>query len=27
MIPYVNEYDTPECKTLAETAKKSIRTP
>jgi len=27
MIPYVNEYDTPECKSLAETAKKSIRTP
>ena len=27
MIEYVNEYDTPECKTLAETAKKSIRTP
>lgn len=27
MIPYVNEYDTPECKTLAETAKQSIRTP
>ncbi|RXA20140.1 4Fe-4S dicluster domain-containing protein [Methanosarcina sp. MSH10X1] len=27
MIPYVNEYDTPECNTLAETAKKSIRTP
>ncbi|HOW13232.1 ferredoxin:CoB-CoM heterodisulfide reductase subunit HdrC [Methanosarcina sp.] len=27
MIPYVNEYDTPDCKTLAETAKKSIRTP
>lgn len=27
MIPYVNEYDTPNCKTLAETAKKSIRTP
>ena len=27
MMPYVNEYDTPECKTLAETAKKSIRTP
>jgi heterodisulfide reductase subunit C len=27
MIEYVNEYDTPECRTLAETAKKSIRTP
>ncbi|MFZ2499866.1 ferredoxin:CoB-CoM heterodisulfide reductase subunit HdrC [Methanosarcina sp.] len=27
MIPYINEYDTPECKNLAETAKKSIRTP
>jgi heterodisulfide reductase subunit C len=27
MMPYVNEYDTPECKNLAETAKKSIRTP
>jgi len=27
MIQYVNEYDTPECNTLAETAKKSIRTP
>ncbi|HIH74772.1 MAG TPA: 4Fe-4S dicluster domain-containing protein [Methanosarcina sp.] len=27
MMPYVNEYDTPDCKTLAETAKKSIRTP
>jgi heterodisulfide reductase subunit C len=27
MIPYINEYDTPECKSLAETAKKSIRTP
>jgi heterodisulfide reductase subunit C len=27
MIEYVNEYDTPECETLAETAKKSIRTP
>lgn len=27
MIPYVNEYDTPDCKTLAETAKESIRTP
>lgn len=27
MIPYVNEYDTPNCNTLAETAKKSIRTP
>ncbi len=27
MISYVNEYDTPNCKTLAETAKKSIRTP
>ncbi len=27
MMPYVNEYDTPECNTLAETAKKSIRTP
>ncbi|MGB9929711.1 MAG: ferredoxin:CoB-CoM heterodisulfide reductase subunit HdrC [Methanosarcina sp.] len=27
MMPYINEYDTPECKTLAETAKKSIRTP
>lgn len=27
MIKYVNEYDTPECRTLAETAKKSIRTP
>jgi heterodisulfide reductase subunit C1 len=27
MMSYVNEYDTPECKTLAETAKKSIRTP
>jgi len=27
MTEYVNEYDTPECKTLAETAKKSIRTP
>ncbi|MDI9396040.1 MAG: 4Fe-4S dicluster domain-containing protein [Euryarchaeota archaeon] len=27
MIPYLNEYDTPNCNTLAETAKKSIRTP
>ena len=27
MIPYVNEYDTPDCKTLAETAKESILTP
>jgi heterodisulfide reductase subunit C len=27
MIKYVNEYDTPECRTLAETAKESIRTP
>ncbi|MPM59698.1 hypothetical protein SDC9_106544 [bioreactor metagenome] len=27
MTPYVNEYDTPNCKTLAETAKESIRTP
>jgi heterodisulfide reductase subunit C1 len=27
MSKYVNEYDTPECETLAETAKKSIRTP
>ncbi len=27
MIPYVNEYDTPNCSTLAETAKKSIRSP
>lgn len=27
MIPYVNEYDTPNCKNLAETAKESIRTP
>lgn len=27
MIEYKNEYDTPECRTLAETAKKSIRTP
>jgi len=27
MIPYINEFDTPECETLAETAKKSIRTP
>lgn len=27
LLPYVNEYDTPECETLAETAKRSIRTP
>jgi heterodisulfide reductase subunit C1 len=27
MTEYVNEYDTPECRTLAETAKESIRTP
>ncbi|WP_255336678.1 ferredoxin:CoB-CoM heterodisulfide reductase subunit HdrC [Methanosarcina sp. KYL-1] len=27
LMPHVNGYDTPECKTLAETAKKSIRTP
>ncbi len=27
MKPYVNKFDTPECKTLVETAKKSIRTP
>ena len=27
MIPYVNEYDTPECKTLAETAKKVSEPP
>lgn len=27
MLPYVNKYDTPECKSLVETAKKSLRTP
>ncbi|MFY1110525.1 MAG: ferredoxin:CoB-CoM heterodisulfide reductase subunit HdrC [Methanosarcinaceae archaeon] len=27
MLIHVNEYDTPECETLAETAKRSIRTP